>query len=164
MGILRRQRARFALVGAVSTVVHLGLFALLHVAWSELTANVMALSIATVVNTTLNRAWTFEVHHGSWLTHQAQAFAVFAATWAATSGGLALLHRLVTDPPLGVEIAALAVSTALSTALRFAVMRRWTRTGIPTGPTRQTAKGALRAQDPLVTAAEAAGFEPARGL
>ncbi len=174
MTILRRQLARFAVVGAVSTVVHLGLFALVHLWWPEQAANVVALSIATVVNTALNRTWTFDVHQGPWVAHQAQAFAIFAATWAATSGGLALLHRLVSDPPLLVEIVALGLSTAGSAALRFAVMRRWTHTGIPAPATRatpatpaagtETAKGALLAQDPLVTAAEAAGFEPARGF
>ena len=168
MTILRRQLARFAVVGAVSTVVHLGLFALVHLWWPEQAANVVALSIATVVNTTVNRAWTFDVHQGPWVAHQAQAFAIFAATWAATSGGLALLHRLMSDPPLLVEIVALGLSTAGSTALRFAVMRRWTHTGIPARAApaagAETAKGALLAQDPLVTAAEAAGFEPARGF
>ena len=170
MTILHRQLARFAVVGAVSTLVHLGLFAIVHLWWPEQAANVLALSIATVVNTTLNRAWTFEVRQGPWAAHQAQAFAIFAATWAATSGGLALLHRLVSDPPLIVEILALGLSTAASTALRFAVMRRWTHTGIPASSspeplkTPETAKGVLQVQDPLVTAAEAAGFEPARGL
>ena len=126
MRTLWRQLGRFAVVGALSTVLHLALFALFHLWCTEQWANVVALTIATVFNTTFNRAWTFDVQHGSWVTHQAQAFGVLLVTWAATSGSLALLYVWDADPPVAIEVLALAGSTAVSTSLRFLVMRSWT--------------------------------------
>ncbi len=64
---MRTQVLRFAVVGASTTVLHLGLFTVLMAlggpdavgAVNAQEANVVALAVATVVNTALNRAWTF---------------------------------------------------------------------------------------------------------
>jgi putative flippase GtrA len=130
-----RQAGRFAVVGAVSTVVHLGLFALLEPALgSAQAANLLALLLATLVNTALNRSWTFGVRgrRGA-ARHQAQGLAVFALTWALTSGALAGLHWVVATPSTAVSTTVLAGATAASTVLRFAAMRSWIfRPGVAT--------------------------------
>ena len=56
------QVARFAGVGVLSTIAHLSLFALFQtILESSQVANVASLVIATVLNTSLNRRWTFGV-------------------------------------------------------------------------------------------------------
>ncbi len=56
---LRTHIVRFAAVGATTTVLNLGLFAVLRMELSSQAANLLALVVATVVNTYLNRVWTF---------------------------------------------------------------------------------------------------------
>jgi len=122
---LRGQLARFATVGGISTVVQLGLYAMLDAAMPDQLANLVSLALSTVVNTALNRRWTFAVSGRGALTQQAQAFAVFLLTWGATSGGLWLLDRAWPGASTLVEVATLAFCTGLSTVVRFVAMRRW---------------------------------------
>src|SRR6476661_10465920 len=97
-----RQVSRFAAVGVVSTVVHLGLFAAFaSVLDSTQVANLVALLVATVGNTALNRRWTFGVRGAGRLRAQAQGLAVVAA------------------------------ATAVSTVLRFVAMRSWIFRRVP---------------------------------
>lgn len=122
---LASQLGRFAVVGAVSTVVHLGLFALVHLAWPSQVANLAALVVATVVNTALNRRWTFRVTGGrAWRQH-AQGFVVFLLTWGATSGGLALLDLGWPTAGTPIKLLALVAATGISTVVRFVAMRAW---------------------------------------
>jgi putative flippase GtrA len=125
MSPLRAQIGRFAAVGIASTLVHLGLFAALHVAWASQLANLVALAIATVVNTALNRRWTFHVTGGGTWRHQVQSLVVFLLTWGATSGGLALLDLLWATAGTPVKVFALAAATGVSTVARFLAMRFW---------------------------------------
>jgi len=121
-----RQVSRFAAVGVVSTFVHLGLFAALVAgAASTQAANLVALLVATVVNTALNRRWTFGVHGTGLVRHQLQGLTIFGITWLATAGALALLHALVAAPGTTTATLVVAASTAASTALRFVAMRSW---------------------------------------
>ncbi|GAA2165872.1 bifunctional glycosyltransferase family 2/GtrA family protein [Pedococcus bigeumensis] len=121
-----RQVSRFAVVGVVSTVIHLGLFALLAtVLASTQVANLVALLVATVGNTALNRRWTFGIRGAGALRSQAQGLAVFAVTWLMTAGALALLHATVTSPSTSVATVVVGAATAASTVLRFVAMRSW---------------------------------------
>ena len=124
---LSRQVIRFAGVGVVSTALHLGLFAALvrGGAPSQL-ANGVALVIATVVNTGLNRAWTFGVSgRRNLVTHHGQALLIFAITYAATTVALAVLGALVPSAGTLAQTLVVAVANVLSTAVRFVAMRRW---------------------------------------
>ncbi len=117
---------RFAAVGLVSTAIHLGLFATLSPdLGSTQAANVLALLVATVANTALNRRWTFSVRGAGAVRHQLQGLAVLAVTWLATAAALGLLHLLVPAPGTGTATLVVALATAASTALRFAAMRSW---------------------------------------
>lgn len=118
---------RFAGVGVVSTVVHLGLFAVMaHAGWPSLVANAIALSLATLLNTALNRRWTFGVSGRERLaTHHGQALLIFAITWVATSLALALLGVMAPNASPMVQTMVVAAANVASTALRFLAMRRW---------------------------------------
>ncbi len=122
-----RQAASFAVIGVASTVLHLGLFALLRQGLaSAALANALALLLATIVNTSWNRHWTFGLRGREGAgRQQVQALVVFAITLALTTAGLGLLHAVAPGAPTWLETAAVAITTALSTALKFVLMRTW---------------------------------------
>lgn len=122
-----RQAASFAVIGVVSTVLHLGLFALLRQGMaSAALANAVALLVATVANTAWNRHWTFGLRGRTGAgRQQLQALVVFGTTLALTTAGLGLLHAVVPGAATWVETAAVAVMTAVSTAVKFVLMRTW---------------------------------------
>ena len=132
-----QQARRFAAVGVLCTVLHLGLFAaLVHPVGSTQTANLVALLLATLVNTGLNRRWTFGVQGPGRLRHQAQGLVVFGLTWAMTAGALGLLHLVDAQPSTTVATVVLGVATGLSTLVRFVAMRSWMfrPAGVPAPP------------------------------
>ncbi len=121
------QVATFLAIGVLSTVVHLGTFALLRqgLASAQL-ANATALLLATILNTAANRRWTFGVRgRVGHARQQAQGLVVFALTLATTSGGLALLGVVAPSAPTWLETTAVGVATAVSTAVKFVAMRSW---------------------------------------
>ncbi len=121
-----QQVSRFAAVGALSTVVHLGLFATLSARLgSAQWANLTALLLATLFNTALNRRWTFGVRGAGAARHQLQGLAVFAVTWLMTAGALALLHMVDHSPATWLQTLVVAVATGASTIVRFIAMRSW---------------------------------------
>ena len=120
------QLTRFATVGVASTVVHLGLFAaLVPAVGSTQAANLVALLVATVANTALNRRWTFGVQGAGVVRNQLQGLSIFALTWLLTAGALAMLHAVVAAPSTTAATVVVASATAASTALRFVAMRTW---------------------------------------
>jgi putative flippase GtrA len=124
------QLIRFAMVGAISTLAYVVLYALLRYGLGPQAANLVALLLTTIGNTAANRGLTFGVHGPyRWWRHQLQGLAVFALSLGLTSGSLALLGA-VTHP--GVELAVLISASLLATALRFTLLRTWVF-GSPTG-------------------------------
>ena len=119
---LPAQLVRFAAIGVLSTVAHLGLFALLAGPLGVQVANLVALLLAALANTAANRRLTFGVtgrrHLGR---HQAQGLVVFGLGWALTAGALAL----VPAGSRGLQLAVLMVANATATLLRFVLMRGW---------------------------------------
>lgn len=123
---LRRQLLRFGTIGVGSTVLHLGMLAVLAAPLGAQVANAVALLVATLANTAVNRAWTFGVRGAEALgRHHMQALVVFAITWVATSGALALVAISWPHPPTTVTVLAVGVANVLSTVARFAAMRGW---------------------------------------
>ncbi|HEX5966952.1 MAG TPA: GtrA family protein [Intrasporangium sp.] len=126
-GGLAAQVGRFAVIGVLSTVLHLGLFALLVRAGvgSQL-ANGCALVIATIANTAANRAWTFGVTGFECMVAQhGQALVVFGITYVATTLALAIQQWVTPDAGTLAQTVVVAVANVLSTVLRFVAMRRW---------------------------------------
>ncbi|WP_353952264.1 bifunctional glycosyltransferase family 2/GtrA family protein [Knoellia sp. S7-12] len=126
-GHVARQAVSFLVIGVVSTVFHLGLFALLRQGMASATlANAIALLVATIANTSWNRHWTFGLRGREGAgRQQLQALVVFLITLAFTSAGLGLLHAVAPGAPTWVETGAVGVTTALSTAVKFVLMRTW---------------------------------------
>jgi putative flippase GtrA len=125
-GALLPQAVRFAGVGVLSTIVYLLLYVALRGSMTAQVANITALLVTTVANTAVNRRFTFAVRgRRDALRHQLQAFAVFGAAMALTSGSLALVNALVAQPARLLEVSVLIVANLIATVLRFALLRNW---------------------------------------
>ena len=123
---LRGQVARFAVIGAGSTVLHLGLLALLTGSVGAQVANLVGLVVSTVVNTAANRAWTFQVRGTNQMARQhLQALVVFAITWVCSSAALELLAVAWPQASTLTTVAVVGVANAVSTVARFTAMRSW---------------------------------------
>lgn len=135
------QVLRFAAVGVLTTVLHLGGFAVLEEAGilPAQVANLAALLVATIVNTSLNRAWTFNVvsRRGA-VWHQVQGLGILGLTWLLTAGALAALGAAWPAAPTAVQTVTVGVGTIGATVVKFFVMRRWrgvdSGTGDDAGP------------------------------
>jgi putative flippase GtrA len=120
------QLIRFALVGVISTIAYVVLYALLRYGLGPQSANLVALLVTAMGNTAANRGLTFGVHGPDrWWRHQLQGLAVFALALALTSGSLALLEAVSSTAHHGVELAVLVSASLLATALRFTLLRTW---------------------------------------
>jgi putative flippase GtrA len=123
---MARQLLRFAVVGALSTVVHLGLFAVLAVGTVPAqVANLVALLLATAANTAANRRWTFGITGNGATRHQVQGYALFGVTWVLTALGLWAVTVLAPASGTSGRTAAVAIMTAVAAVVRFVAMRAW---------------------------------------
>lgn len=122
----RGQVGRFAVIGGASTVLHLGLLALLTAPLGLQLANVVGLLLSTAANTATNRAWTFQVRgREGRARQQLQALVVFAITWAASSSALAVLPVVRPHATTAATVAVVGAANAVSTVVRFLAMRSW---------------------------------------
>ncbi|MFL6163617.1 MAG: glycosyltransferase [Jatrophihabitantaceae bacterium] len=123
---LLRQLVRFAAIGVFSTAAYLLLFLLAHPALGAQGANLLAMLVTAVANTSANRRLTFGIagrrHAGR---HQLQGLAVFGLGLALTSGSLAALHAAEPTPHRAVELTVLVAANLAATALRFVLLRGW---------------------------------------
>jgi len=135
------QLVRFAVIGVASTLAYALLFLLLREPFGAYAANLLALVVTAIGNTTANRRLTFGVRGSTGAaTHQLQGLIVFALGLALTSGALAALHTWVPAASHAVELLVLIVANALSTLLRFVAYRSWIfrrHTARPAEPARQ---------------------------
>lgn len=124
---LSQQVIRFAVIGVLSTGLHLALFAgLVRTGLATQLANGAALVIATVANTAANRAWTFGIAGRERVViHHGQALLIFAITWTATTLALGVLGIVSPGASVLTQTLVVAVANVLSTAARFVAMRRW---------------------------------------
>lgn len=123
----RTQFVRFVVVGIGSTVLTLAMFAAFDLLWhNSQFANFLSLSISAVLNTAVNRAWTFGVRTNEGAaTHHLQSFGVFLLTWALTSAALWAVGAYWPDASVPVKVAAILAANVFSTLVRFAAMRWW---------------------------------------
>jgi putative flippase GtrA len=122
-----REVGTFATIGVASTILHLGLFALLRTLFgASQVANAVALLTATVFNTAANRRLTFGVTGRSGaVRQQVQGLIVFALTLGLTSASLAVLHSVASHPAPWEETLTVAVATLAATVLKYLAMRQW---------------------------------------
>ncbi|MDQ1721219.1 MAG: hypothetical protein QOI26_953, partial [Pseudonocardiales bacterium] len=123
---LLRQLVRFGAVGVFSTVAYLLLFWFGRGSLGSQLANLVALLVTAVVNTAVNRRFTFGIiGQAKAGRHQLQGLAVFGLGLALTSGALGLLHALDPVPHPGLELAVLVLANLAATVLRFVLLRGW---------------------------------------
>lgn len=119
------QLVRFCIVGVISTVSYAVLFILLHAAMGAQAANLTALLLTAIANTTANRAFTFGVRGRSGIArHQASGLLVFLFGLAITSGSLLVLHHFGLTKDKAVELSVLLVANLVATLVRFVALRR----------------------------------------
>lgn len=117
---------KFGIIGAVSTVAYMLLFALLRNDFGAQLANFLALLVTAVANTAANRRWSFGVRgRRSALRHQAQGLTVFFLGFAVTSGSLLVLQSVAPDAARATELTVLVAANLVATVLRFLLLRGW---------------------------------------
>jgi putative flippase GtrA len=125
-GPLSRQLARFLAVGVASTLAYVLLYLGLRTALSAQWANAVSLLATAVLNTAINRRFTFGIRGRADLArHQAQGLLAFGAGLALTSAALAALHAAVPRPARAAEVTVLIGANLAATAIRFAIYRHW---------------------------------------
>jgi putative flippase GtrA len=123
---LSRQVLRFAAIGVASTIGYLLLFLLFRTAVGAQAANLVALLLTAVGNTSANRRLTFGIRGSRHVARsQAEGLVVFGLGLLLTSGALAVLSAAVTRPPRVVEVGVLVLANLIATVLRFLAYRSW---------------------------------------
>ncbi|WP_019547933.1 glycosyltransferase [Streptomyces sulphureus] len=123
---LPQQLAGFCVVGVLSTLLYLGLYAVLRQGVGAQAANACALLLTAVGNTAANRRLTFGVRgRVRAALHQAQGLLVFGIGLLLTSGCLAALAAANPDASHGTELTVLIVANLAATVLRFVLFRAW---------------------------------------
>ncbi|WP_163507007.1 GtrA family protein [Fodinicola acaciae] len=123
---MARQLPAFVVIGALSTAAHLAFYALLRTFLPPLVANVPAVLLVMVANTAANRRLAFGFRGSRRaLRHHVEGGVTFLLGPVVSSGGLGLLQLAAAHAGRIAELVTLAACTALSTILRFALLRGW---------------------------------------
>ncbi|HEV3360740.1 MAG TPA: GtrA family protein [Pseudonocardiaceae bacterium] len=125
-GRLWWQLLSFSVIGGVSTVAQLALYALFRMFWPALVANLVSLAVTTLFNTEANRRLTFagaqRVPVG---TAHFQGFVLFVVYYVVTSAPLLIVDRVVRHPTTMLELVVLIAASAIGTLGRFLAFRGW---------------------------------------
>lgn len=119
------QVVSFGIIGGLSTVATLALYALLRQWWSLLVANLVSLIVTTLLNTEANRRFTFTRASGSSGRVHFLGLLVFAGYYSLTSAALLALHAFVARPSTMLELTVLLGAYLVGTAARFVALRTW---------------------------------------
>jgi putative flippase GtrA len=119
------QLLSFGLIGLLCTAATVGLYTLLRGFAPPLLANLLALTVTTLLNTEANRRLTFPGSGTPTGRAHAAGLLVFVGYYTFTSGALLLVDALVPGAGRGLEAAVLVVASAVGTAARFVLLRRW---------------------------------------
>ena len=123
---LPRQLARFLAVGVASTLAYVLLYLGLRTALPAQPANAVSLLATAMLNTAINRRYTFGIRGRPDLARQqAQGLLAFGAGLALTSAALAALHAAVPRPARATEVAVLVGANLAATVIRFLIYRHW---------------------------------------
>jgi putative flippase GtrA len=123
---MRSQVPSFAVIGVVSTVAQLVLYALFRLFLPVVAANVVSYFLAAIANTAANRRFTFGVAGSRRaLRHQLEGGVAFLVGLAVSTGGLAGLQALWPHAPRPAEVGALLGLNLFAAVLRFVLLRAW---------------------------------------
>ncbi len=121
-----RQLARFTGVGVVCTAASMGLYAALRIPVGPTAANAVALIVTSLLNTELNRRFTFRIRGSRRRLHDhLHGLVALVIALALTSGSLWTL--LWAEPNAGIaeELWTTTVAGWVATAARFVLLRYW---------------------------------------
>jgi putative flippase GtrA len=119
------QMVRFGIVGVASTVAYAVLYWVLHPAFGGQAANLIALLLTAIGNTTANRAFTFRIRGRTHVArHQFHGLLVFGFGLVVTSGSLFLLQHFVPDATREIQLSVLVLANLVATLIRFVALRR----------------------------------------
>ncbi|WP_432832084.1 glycosyltransferase [Dactylosporangium sp. CA-092794] len=120
------QLVRFGGIGVFSTIAFLMLYAMLRPFGGPQTANFIALLTTAIANTALNRRLTFAIRgRDGALRHQAQGLLLFGLGLGLNAAALAALNAAAPQHGHPAELAVLLAANAVTTLLRFVLMRAW---------------------------------------
>ena len=123
---MRRQLSSFAVIGVASTLAYLALYLILRQAGPAVLANAVALLITAIANTAANRRFTFGVTGSrDALKHQVEGGIAFLIGLVLSTVTLAVTDAVAPGASHLVELGALVGANALSTVVRFLLMRVW---------------------------------------
>jgi glycosyltransferase involved in cell wall biosynthesis len=123
---MRSQVPSFAVIGVVSTVAQLVLYALFRLFLPVVAANVVSYFLAAIANTAANRRFTFGVVGSRRaLRHQLEGGVAFLVGLAVSTGGLAALQALWPHAPRLAEVGALLGLNLFAAVIRFVLLRAW---------------------------------------
>jgi putative flippase GtrA len=149
---LSRQLARFLMVGLASTLAYVLLYLGLRTTLPGQPANAVSLLATAVLNTAVNRRFTFGIRGRPDLArHQAQGLLAFGAGLALTSAALAALHAAAPRPARAAEVTVLIAANLAATVLRFLIYRHWVFRGRQAAPDAQPGAAAPPARPPAAT-------------
>ncbi len=118
--------ARFAGIGAVSTIAYALLYLLLRGPLGAGVANALALALTAVANTFANRHLTFGVRgRPGWMRDLLLGGFVYLLTLGLTSGALATLHGIDPSPARWLELTVLVLAGLAATVTRYVALRSW---------------------------------------
>ena len=116
----------FSVIGGLSTVAQLALYALFRMFWPALVANLVSLAVTTLFNTEANRLMTFGgSQRVSVATAHFQGFVLFVVYYVVTSAPLLIVDRVVRHPSTMLELVVLVAASAIGTLGRFLAFRGW---------------------------------------
>ncbi|MDR6623663.1 GtrA family protein [Sinomonas atrocyanea] len=121
-----RQLTRFTGVGVVCTLSSLALYALCRPWLGAQTANAVALIITSVMNTSLNRRFTFLVRGTAKLAQDhLNGLVALAVALLLTAGSLEGLHWVEPNAGVVAELWTTTIAGWVATAVRFSLLRHW---------------------------------------
>jgi putative flippase GtrA len=123
---MRWQLSSFAVIGVISTIAYLALYLILRQLAPAVLANAVALFATAIANTAANRRFTFGVTGtADALKHQVEGGIAFIIGLVLSTATLAVVRVAAPGASHIVELAALVGANALSTVVRFLLMRVW---------------------------------------
>jgi putative flippase GtrA len=134
-----RQIKSFAIIGVLSTLAYVALFALFSTEMSATLANAGALLLTAIGNTAANRRLTFGVKGRDGLgRHHFGGLVAFAVALAITTASIGVLQAIAPRAGRLLEVTVLVGANVLATAVRFPLLRFWIERGAAVNSGRAT--------------------------
>ena len=125
---LVHEMAKFGVVGAINTVLHFGLFNLLHLkfGWGPLTSNGIAIAVAATSSYFMNRHWTFRHRARTGAGREYSLFFLLNGVgWVISQACVGITTYVLGLTGALASNGALVVGVALGMGFRFATYKRW---------------------------------------